>query len=146
MPSVPERNPGNDLAQRAPAQVACCHSSPCRFALDHLGTDVGGAYRTPGPGRGSAGALYGVNTEAAINALNSVIRGWAAYYPQGLQGDLLRPGPPSVAAHLPVALRAHPNIPKRWVEDRYSGAFRHAGKGCWVFGDRDSGRYLAKFS
>lgn len=37
-------------------------------------------------------------------------------------------------------------MPKRWVEDWYFGAFHHARKGRWVFGDRDSGRYLAKFS
>jgi len=44
------------------------------------------------------------------------------------------------------ALRAHPNRPKLWVTARYFGAFHRVRRDRWVFGDRDSGRYLAKFS
>jgi RNA-directed DNA polymerase len=92
-------------------------------------------------------ALHGANAEAVINALNPVIRGWAAYYRTGVSKEIF-----SALDHYVWqltyrwALRAHPNKPKRWVTARYFGAFHHARRDRWVFGDRDSGRYLAKFS
>ena len=92
-------------------------------------------------------ALHGANAEAVINALNPVIRGWAAYYRTGVSKETFS----ALDHHVwqltyRWALRAHPNKPKRWVKDRYFGAFHHARRDRWVFGDRDSGRYLAKFS
>lgn len=44
------------------------------------------------------------------------------------------------------ALRAHPNKSKRWVTAQYFGAFHPSRRDRWVFGDRDTGRYLVKFS
>ncbi|MFD4863248.1 hypothetical protein [Streptomyces atratus] len=38
------------------------------------------------------------------------------------------------------------NKSKHWVTARYFGMFNKARRDRWVFGDRDSGRYLAKFS
>jgi RNA-directed DNA polymerase len=35
---------------------------------------------------------------------------------------------------------------KRWVTARYFGSFHPSRRDRWVFGDRDSGRYLVKFS
>jgi RNA-directed DNA polymerase len=92
-------------------------------------------------------ALHGANAEAVINALNPVIRGWAAYYRTGVSKEIFS----ALDHHVwqltyRWALRAHPNKPKRWVKDRYFGAFHPARRDRWVFGDRDSGRYLAKFS
>jgi RNA-directed DNA polymerase len=92
-------------------------------------------------------ALHGANAEAVINALNPVIRGWAAYYRTGVSKEIFS----ALDHHVwqltyRWALRAHPNKPKRWVKARYFGAFHHARRDRWVFGDRDSGRYLAKFS
>jgi RNA-directed DNA polymerase len=92
-------------------------------------------------------ALHGANAEAVINALNPVIRGWAAYYRTVVSKEIF-----SALDHYvwrltyKWALRAHPNKPKRWAKDRYFGAFHPARRDCWVFGDRDSGRYLVKFS
>ena len=40
----------------------------------------------------------------------------------------------------------HPHKSKHWVVARYFGAFNSARKDRWVFGDRDSGAYLLKFS
>jgi RNA-directed DNA polymerase len=92
-------------------------------------------------------ALHGANAEAVINALNPVIRGWAAYYRTGVSKEIFS----ALDHHVwqltyRWALRAHPNKPKRWVTARYFGAFHPARRDRWVFGDRDSGRYLAKFS
>ena len=41
---------------------------------------------------------------------------------------------------------SHANKPKYWVTARYFGRFHPSRQDHWVFGDRDSGAYLAKFS
>lgn len=92
-------------------------------------------------------ALHGANAEAVITRLNPIIRGWAAYYRAVVSKEIF-----SALDHYvwqltyQWALRAHPNKPKRWAKSRYFGAFHHSRKDHWVFGDRDSGRYLVKFS
>ena len=40
----------------------------------------------------------------------------------------------------------HRNKPKRWVVGRYFGKFNKFRNDHWVFGDRDTGAYLVKFS
>ncbi len=92
-------------------------------------------------------ALHGANAEAVINALNPVIRGWAAYYRTVVSKEIFS-GLDHYVWRLTYrwALRAHPNKPKRWVMARYFGPFHPARRDHWVFGDRDSGRYLVKFS
>ena len=40
----------------------------------------------------------------------------------------------------------HANKSKRWVVTRYFGQFNKSRQDRWVFGDRDSGAYLLKFS
>jgi RNA-directed DNA polymerase len=92
-------------------------------------------------------ALHGANAEAVITKLNPVIRGWAAYYRTVVSKEIF-----SSLDHYVWRLtyrwarRAHPNKGKRWVAARYFAAFHPARRDHWVFGDRDSGRYLAKFS
>ena len=44
------------------------------------------------------------------------------------------------------AKHSHPNKPKHWIVDRYFGRFNKTRQDRWVFGDRDSGAYLHKFS
>ena len=44
------------------------------------------------------------------------------------------------------AKHTHPHKPKRWIISRYFGAFHPARGDKWVFGDRDTGAYLLKFS
>ena len=41
---------------------------------------------------------------------------------------------------------AHRNKPRPWIIQRYFGAFNWFRQDRWVFGDRDSGAYLVKFS
>jgi len=92
-------------------------------------------------------ALHGANAEAVINKLNPVIRGWAAYYRTGVSKEIF-----SSLDHYVWwltyrwGLRAHPNKPKRWVMARYFGTFHPSRRDRWVFGDRETGRYLVKFS
>lgn len=92
-------------------------------------------------------SLHGANAQAVINTLNPVIRGWAAYYRTVVSSEIF-----SSLDHYvwrltyKWATRCHPNKSKRWVTARYFGAFNAARRDRWVFGDRVSGRYLAKFS
>ena len=44
------------------------------------------------------------------------------------------------------AKHSHPNKPTRWVIRRYFGTFNKSRQDRWVFGDRDSGAYLLRFS
>jgi RNA-directed DNA polymerase len=92
-------------------------------------------------------ALHGANAEAVITKLNPVIRGWAAYYRTVVSKEIF-----SALDHYVWVLtyrwarRAHPNKGKRWAAARYFGAFHPTRREHWVFGDRDSGRFLVKFS
>lgn len=92
-------------------------------------------------------ALRGTNAEAVIGRLNPIIRGWAAYYRGAVSSKVFS----SLDAYLwkltyKWARSSHPNKPKLWVTARYFGAFNKSRNDRWVFGDRDSGAYLAKFS
>ena len=40
----------------------------------------------------------------------------------------------------------HKNKPRTWIVGRYFGKFNEFRNDRWVFGDRDSGAYLVKFS
>jgi RNA-directed DNA polymerase len=92
-------------------------------------------------------ALHGANAEAVITALNPVIRGWAAYYRTVVSKEIF-----SALDHYVWKItyrwgrRGHPNKSKRWVVARYFGAFHPSRRDRWIFGDRDTGRYLVKFS
>lgn len=92
-------------------------------------------------------ALHGANAQAVVNKLNPVIRGWAAYYRTVVSSETF-----SSLDHYTWRLtykwatRSHPNKSRRWVTARYFGAFHPSRRDHWVFGDRDSGRYLVKFS
>ena len=82
-----------------------------------------------------------------ITALNPVIRGWAAYYRTVVSKEIFN----DLDHYMWVltyrwARRAHPNKGKRWAAARYFAAFHPRRADRWVFGDRDSGRYLVKFS
>jgi RNA-directed DNA polymerase len=92
-------------------------------------------------------ALRGSNAEAVIAGLNPIIRGWAAYYRIGVSKRAFA----SLDHHVwrltyKWAMFSHPNKPKRWVAARYFGEFNQSRRDRWVFGDRASGRYLAKFA
>jgi RNA-directed DNA polymerase len=91
--------------------------------------------------------LQGANAAAVIARLNPIIRGWACYYRTVVSARVFN----ALDHYMWTltyrwALRSHRNKPKTWVVDRYYGAFNTARTDRWVFGDRDSGAYLIKFS
>jgi RNA-directed DNA polymerase len=91
--------------------------------------------------------LRGLNAVAVITALSPVIRGWAAYYRTVVSSETFS----SLDSYLWTLLYKwarwrHQNKPGRWVVARYFGKFNKSRGDHWVFGDRDSGGYLVKFS
>jgi RNA-directed DNA polymerase len=92
-------------------------------------------------------AARGANVSAVLRAINPIVRGWSAYYRTVVSSatfhrldDYLWKLACKWATH------SHPNKPKRWIMYRYFGRFNPARNDHWVFGDRDSGAYLRKFS
>jgi len=92
-------------------------------------------------------ALRGLNVEAVLTRLNPIIRGWSAYYRHVVSSKKFN----SLDDHMwkltyKWAKHTHPHKPKRWIVSRYFGAFHPDRRDKWVFGDRETGAYLLKFS
>jgi len=92
-------------------------------------------------------SLRGSNAHAVIRKLNPIVRGWAAYYRTQVSSDVFN----QLDQHLwrltwKWARYSHQNKPKTWVLARYYGKFNKSRQDRWVFGDRNSGAYLHKFS
>lgn len=91
--------------------------------------------------------LRGANSAVVIATLNPIIRGWAAYYRTAVSSQVF-----SGLDHYMWQLTwkwaryRHAGKPKRWIMARYFGRFNKSRGDRWVFGDRDSGAYLLKFS
>jgi RNA-directed DNA polymerase len=91
--------------------------------------------------------LRGGNAMVVIARLNPVIRGWTACYRTVVSSKTFS----SLDAclwRLPCkwARWRHPNKPVRWTVNRYFGKFSKFRNDHWVFGDRDSGAHLVRFS
>jgi len=92
-------------------------------------------------------ALRGGNAMTVIATLNPIIRGWAAYY----RGVVSSRAFSSLDDYLwkltyKWATWRHASKPKRWIVGRYFGKFNKFRNDHWVFGDRDSGACLTRFS
>jgi RNA-directed DNA polymerase len=94
-----------------------------------------------------AKALRGANADAVIARLNPIITGWAAYYRIGVSSRAFG----KLDAHMwrlawKWARHAHPNKSRYWVTARYFGMFNPSRTDKWVFGSRETGHYLRRFS
>ena len=91
--------------------------------------------------------LRGGNAMAVIARLNPIIRGWAAYY-RGVVSSRLFSSLDHYLWHITYkwATWRHKNKPKRWIVGRYFGKFNKFRNDHWIFGDRDSGAYMVRFS
>ncbi|MFI1586157.1 reverse transcriptase domain-containing protein [Embleya sp. NPDC020630] len=92
-------------------------------------------------------ALRGANAAAVLKKINPIVRGWSAYYRTVVSSEIFT----SLDNHMwklayKWAKHSHPNKPRHWVSDKYFGRFNKTRKDRWVFGDRNSGAYLLKFS
>ena len=93
-------------------------------------------HRDAGPARGQRAAV--------IKRLNPIIRGWSAYYRTVVSSEAFS----ALDRYMwkltyKWAKFSHPNKPRHWIIDRYFGTFNKSRQDRWVFGDRDSGAYLA---
>jgi RNA-directed DNA polymerase len=92
-------------------------------------------------------ALRGHNVQKVTHRLNPIIRGWANYFRIG------------VSTHTFNALdywmffrevryvrHHHPTKPTYWTRAKYWGKLHHQRNDQWVFGDKQSGHMLLKFS
>jgi RNA-directed DNA polymerase len=92
-------------------------------------------------------ALRGANAEAVLIRLNPIIRGWSAYYRSVVSSEVFNSLDDYVwKLTFKWARYSHPNKSRHWVVDRYFGEFNRSRRARWVFGDRNSGAYLLKFS
>ncbi len=91
--------------------------------------------------------LRGGNAMAVIATANPIIRGWAAYY-RGVVSSRLFGSLDHYLWHITYkwATWRHENKPRRWIVGRYFGKFNKFRNDHWVFGDRESGACLVKFS
>jgi RNA-directed DNA polymerase len=92
-------------------------------------------------------ALRGANAGAVLKKINPIVRGWSAYYRTVVSSEIFT----ALDNHMwklayKWAKHSHPNKSKHWISDKYFGRFNRSRKDRWVFGDRDSGAYLLKFS
>jgi RNA-directed DNA polymerase len=92
-------------------------------------------------------SLRGANAGAVLRTINPIVRGWSAYYRTVVASEVFTALDNYVwTLAYKWAKHSHPNKPKSWVVDRYFGRFNQTRQDRWVFGDRDSGAYLLKFS
>jgi RNA-directed DNA polymerase len=82
-----------------------------------------------------------------IKRLNPIIRGWAAYYRTQVSSATFK----ALDQYLweltfKWARFSHANKPTRWVVARYFGRFNKSRSDRWVFGDRQSGAFMHRFS
>jgi len=92
-------------------------------------------------------SLRGSNAPAVIKRLNPIIRGWAAYYRTQVSSEVFD----ALDSYLwrltwKWATYSHANKPKSWVFARYFDKFNKSRQDRWVFGDRQSGAYMHRFS
>jgi RNA-directed DNA polymerase len=92
-------------------------------------------------------ALRGLNAEAVLTRLNPVIRGWSAYYRHVVASQEFNDLDDYMwKLTYKWVKHTHPHKPKRWIVSRYFGRFHPTRRDKWVFGDRETGAYLLKFS
>jgi RNA-directed DNA polymerase len=92
-------------------------------------------------------SLKGQNVSAIVRKLNPVIRGWSNYYRisvatetfSKLDGWMFR-------REVRYVNHTHPKKPKYWKKARYWRKLIPNKQGDWVFGDKQKGLYLLKFS
>lgn len=92
-------------------------------------------------------ALRGHNAAMVLIKLNPIIRGWSAYYRHAVSSRVFNELDDYMwKLTYKWARFTHPHKSKHWTIARYFGAFNSTRGARWVFGDRDSGAYLLKFS
>ncbi len=92
-------------------------------------------------------SLQGGPVITVIKRLNPIIRGWANYFrTQVSTTTFSKLDMQMFIREARYARRTHPNKPKHWRVAKYWGKLNPQRKDNWVFGDKETGAYLQKFS
>ena len=92
-------------------------------------------------------ALRGANVSAVLHTIDPILRGWSAYYRTVVSSDAFSALDDYMwKLTYKWAKHGHQNKPRHWVVDRYFGRFNTSRNDRWVFGDRETGAHLRKFS
>ncbi len=91
--------------------------------------------------------LRGSNAGAVIKALTPIVRGWALYHRSAVASQVFKDLDTWMFRKEMNFVRAsHPSKPWYWRKQRYWGNLNARRKDHWVFGDKQSGYFLPKFS
>jgi RNA-directed DNA polymerase len=90
--------------------------------------------------------LHSSPTEV-IARMNPIIRGQANYFRPGASKRAYQALDDHLWQHITKwARRRHPRKSRRWIAQRYFGAFHPTRADRWIFGDRASGAYLHRYA
>ncbi len=91
--------------------------------------------------------LRGGNAGAVIKALTPIVRGWATYHRSAVASQVFKSLDYWMFRKEMNFVRAsHPSKPWYWRKQRYWGNLNPRRQDNWVFGDKQSGSFLPKFS
>jgi RNA-directed DNA polymerase len=89
----------------------------------------------------------GGNVQLLLKKLNPIIRGWANYFRTAVAKEIFSKLDSWMFYKADRYTRwTHPNKPKDWRHRKYWGRFHLDRLDPWVFGDKQTGGYLLKFS
>ena len=89
----------------------------------------------------------GGNVQAVLTKLNPVIRGWANYFRTAVAKEIFSKLDSWMFYKTDRYTRwTHPQKPKDWRQRKYWGRLNPDRRDPWVFGDKQTGGYLLKFS
>ncbi len=89
----------------------------------------------------------GGNVQVVLTKLNPIIRGWANYFRTAVAKEIFSKLDSWMFYKADRYTRwTHPNKPKDWRHRKYWGRFHLDRLDPWVFGDKQTGGYLLKFS
>jgi RNA-directed DNA polymerase len=92
-------------------------------------------------------ALRGHNIQAILRKLNPIIRGWGNYFRGGVAKKTFgKLDYWMYFKEIRYSKHTHPNKPKQWWKARYFGKLNLDRQDKWVFGDKQTGAYLIKYS
>jgi len=91
--------------------------------------------------------LQGSNTQAIMQSLNPIIRGWANYHRINVASKTFSSLDKWMyQREVRYIKRTHPNKPAYWTKAHYFGRMNRKRQANWVFGDKRTGGYLLQFS
>ncbi len=91
-------------------------------------------------------ALHGHSVKAVLWKLNPIIRGWANYYRKSVASKTFsKLDNWMFRRQVRFARHTHPEKSWKWMCKRYWGKLNDTRDDNWVFGDKQSGKFLLKF-